>query len=38
MLLNSGKQELDEMLDLDSPIAEREEQQRGDSKYDNLFE
>ncbi len=38
LLLNSGKQELDDMLDLDSPIAEREEQKRGDSKYDNLFE
>jgi hypothetical protein len=38
MLLNSGKQELDDMLDLDSPIAEREEQQRDDSKYDNLFD
>ncbi len=38
LLLNSGKQELDDMLDLDSPIAEREEQKRGDTKYDNLFD
>lgn len=38
LLLNSGKQELDDMLDLDSPIAEREEQKRSDSKYDNLFD
>ncbi len=40
MLLNSGTQELDDMLDLDSPIADREEQKRTDSKsnYDNLFE
>ena len=38
MLLNSGKQELEDMLDLDSPIADREEQGRSDSKYDNLFE
>ncbi len=40
MLLNSGKEEYDDILDLDSPIADREEQKRTDSSsnYDNLFE
>ncbi|MCB9080340.1 MAG: hypothetical protein H6555_01370 [Lewinellaceae bacterium] len=37
MLLDSGRPAKSDFLDLDSPVARPEKQQKGDSNYDNLF-